>query len=80
MIFEHNGLICCTIAIDLEELSLIKSNLLESAGILSGMDENASLGGIIDVLKALEFTDDQYSDIQRALKASKCDLLFEPET
>jgi tRNA1(Val) A37 N6-methylase TrmN6 len=77
MIFEYNGMVCCAIAQDLEELALIKSNLLESAGILSGVSEKTAISGIIDVLRALEFTADQYADIEKALKDHKCVLQFE---
>lgn len=65
MIFEHDGQICCVIAQDLEELSLIKKNLLQSASLISGItaDVSKEMAGVIDVLKALEFSDDQYADI-----------------
>lgn len=79
MIFEHDGQICCVIAQDLEELSLIKKNLLQSASLISGItaDVSKEMAGVIDVLKALEFSDDQYADIQSALKEVKCKLEYE---
>ncbi|MDD4822156.1 MAG: hypothetical protein PHI48_06320 [Bacteroidales bacterium] len=79
MIFEYEGQICCVIAQDLEELSMIKNNLLQSASLISGITEDVSreMSGVVDILKALEFSDDQYADIQRALKESNCKLVYE---
>lgn len=79
MIFEHDGQICCAIAQDLEELSMIKNNLLQSASLISGITQDVSreMSGVIDILKALEFSDDQYADIQSALKQANCKLEYE---